>query len=253
MSDLPYRPEHVNDAIAETEELSNEELGAYVRLQRALWRSGGYLPANQLSRFARAGKRWGKIAPAILAKLTIVDGWASCSVLLDLLLRTRERRAAAVDKARMAGRASGQKRASAVTFGGMQKSRLNGDNPLESHKPAELQVHLENTNQNHKIDSKSGRGIDVTGAEREIFDHGAAVLVERVKLRRTAATSQISKWLAELGDAHAVADLIAAGVHENLTGAPFVAVIDQRVKTLKTEREKGLPLPFGFQPNVVRK
>lgn len=98
MTELPYRPEHVNDAIAASDDLTNEELGAYIRLQRALWRAGGLLPENDLQRISRAGKRWNAIAPAIMRRLKIASGMASCPDIMAMLVVTRERRAKAVER-----------------------------------------------------------------------------------------------------------------------------------------------------------
>jgi uncharacterized protein YdaU (DUF1376 family) len=260
VTELPYRSEHVNDAIADSEELTNEELGAYVRLQRALWRAGGYLPADKLARFARAGKRWGKLAPTILSKLTVGDGMASCSQLLELLLRTRERRSAAVDKARKGGMA----KASRGTFASDQNGRLNAVKPLESHNTALLEADPKRANQNQKIESSSlslrMRGEAAGHRERKnsedherVYNRGVAVLMERVKLRRLSATSQVGKWLAVLENPNDLEDLIEAAKAEGLAGAQFVAIIDQRVKILKRERECGPSLPLGFTPNVVPK
>lgn len=255
MTELPYRPEHVNDAIADSEELSNEELGAYVRLQRSLWRAGGYLPAAQLGRFARAGKRWGALAPAILKKLTVIDGIASCASLLDTLLKTRQRRAAAVDKARKAGAASGRIRVSAVAFGGHENSRLNASKSLESKilvpTTSSPQASLKPTNQNqNKNPSLLSQNSDT---DSRLFEEGVPMLMDRVGLTRLASRSQISKWYTKLPNGNALWALIDAVKSENLRGAAVVALIDQRVKTLKSEQERGPALPLGYRPNVVSK
>ena len=131
MTDLPYFPQHVNDAIANSEELTNEELGAYVRLQRALWRAGGYLPADpkKLARFSRAGKRWGAIAAAIMGKLTILGEKVSCPDVLRSMLMANERRERAVRAAHIKHGAS---RVSDGRESPTSDSRLNSRKPLKS-------------------------------------------------------------------------------------------------------------------------
>jgi hypothetical protein len=281
MTNLPYMPLNVNDFLADTQELSNEETGAYIRLHCALWRSNGYLPAEQLGRFARAGKRWGVIAPAILTKLTIFGGLASCGKLLGLLLRTKERHARAVDKGRKGGILSGkirQIRASAVAFAPTQIRPLNGDKPLESLNRSEpglrpsLKLEASNQKREERKKESSDEGLEalvmrsmapietaivlpeaVTNADGWLYREGVAMLMERAGLRRGPATAQISRWRSALRDPEEVATILAAAEYENLRGPPFVAVIDQKVKTLRSEKERGLPLPFGFQPNVVRR
>jgi uncharacterized protein YdaU (DUF1376 family) len=331
MNDLPYRSENVNEALAHTTDLTNEELGAYLRLQWAFWRAGGYLPNNMnaLARIAHAGRRWGKIKPAILAKLTITEDAISCPLTLARLLITRElrrkrsatgtrggdavwghrserlTRSERLAKARTKGQHTAEQWKFLVKFCGGKCVKCASDDPITKDHivplyqggsdgidniqpmctecnvrkrreavdyrpvgwqaalgwqpempgktPAETPGERPAYNKRSKIEERGGRLRKVTAEQVETFECGIVVLMERVKLRRVSAISQMSKWLMELGDPDTVADLIAAGVHENLTGAPFVAVIDQRVKTLKTEREKGLPLPFGFQPNVIRK
>jgi len=252
MSELPYMSEHVADVMADSDELTNEELGAYVRLRRAMWRAGGYLPAKELRRFARAGKRWGIIAPMILSKLTIAEGKASCAQLLELLLRTRERRQKAA--------ARGQKGAAARWSNGSAALQSSASvvplKPAKSLISPELAVleamrgsSLSDGNQNQKsIESKS-----LPRTESSIFAMGERMIVERVGIRALAARSQVAKWLSAVGDENDLASILASAADENLRGARFVAVVDQRVRSAKECREKGMPLPFGFRPNVVSK
>lgn len=244
MTELPYRPEHVNDAIADTEELSNEELGAYVRLQRALWRAGGFLPAKELGRFARAGKRWGAIAPMILRKLTIANGLASCSMQLDVLLRTRARRAAAAEKAVKAAQARWSSHGSERRRSQSSNGGLNAANTLKNNDVVMLQASVEksyavaNQNQNH-IDSEN------------LYEKGIAALTDRVRIKALAARVQMGKWLSEVGNEGELLVIIEAAIKENLRGPPFVAIIDQRARAVGIQRKRGEMLPFGFQPNVI--
>jgi uncharacterized protein YdaU (DUF1376 family) len=254
MTELPYRPEHVADAMADSDELTNEELGAYVRLQRAFWRAGGFLPAKDLSRFSRAGKRWGAIGPMILRKLTITEGKASCSAILDLLLRTRDRRAKAAERASMAatarwGSKDETRRGSVAT---LKTPKL-----LINHNVTMLEALVtqsfghSNQNQNQNLASKSLiKSDDATGG-REVYEVGVKLLTERVGVRMLAARSQIAKWLV-IASEDDLGDILQAASAENLRGSGLVSVVDQRVRAVKQVRERGEPLPFGFQPNIVR-
>ena len=247
MSRLPYRPEHVNDAIANSEELTNEELGAFVRLTWALWRAGGYLPDDQkkLARFARAGSRWGSIAPAIMAKLTVAAGKISCPEILMTIFLVEQRRARAAK--------------AAAARHGKPDSALTSYNPLESLTPtcaqagSELVLAASNQNQNNNIDSKS---LNTSGAaagrraNETFYELGAQFLIQRVGVRALAARSQIAKWLVAVdGNEIELSAIMASAGAENLNGARLIAVIDQRVGNRRTERAKGPPLPFP--PNLV--
>ena len=241
MAHLPYRPEHVNDAIANSEELTNEELGAFVRLTWALWRAGGYLPDDQkkLARFARAGSRWGSIAPAIMAKLTVAAGKISCPEILMTIFLVEQRRAKAA-------------KAAAHRYGKPDPS-LTSYNPLDSlgsnitvAKTKDV-LAASNQNQNKNLDSKtlSGRGISA-----RFYELSTKMLIERVGVRGLAARSQVAKWLAGVdGNELELQEIMNAAGAENLQGARLIAVIDQRVGNRRTERKQGPPLPFP--PNLV--
>jgi uncharacterized protein YdaU (DUF1376 family) len=247
MSHLPYRPEHNNDASANTEELTNEELGAFVRLQRALWRSGGYLPDDQkkLARYARAGSRWGIIAPAIMGKLNAIGGKVSCPTILMTIFLVEQRRAKAA-------------KAAAQRFGKADPP-LTSRNPLDSLESNITQASTEhmlgrsNQNQNKNLDSKtlSGRGMSSRSqANNTFYELSTEFLIKRVGIRALAARSQVAKWLSAVeGNESELQTIMDAAGAENLQGARLIAVIDQRVGNRKTERKQGPPLPFP--PNLV--
>lgn len=247
MSHLPYRPEHVNDASANSEELTNEELGAFVRLQRALWRAGGYLPDDQkkLARYARAGSRWGIIAPAVMTKLNAIGGKVSCPEILMTIVLVEQRRAKAA-------------KAAGVRYGKADPV-LNSRNSLESlttNITVAGQEHIlaaSNQNHNKNLDSKTlSRGGDSarSQANRTFYELSTEFLIKRVGVRGLAARSQIAKWLAAIdGDESELQAIISAAGAENLQGARLIAVIDQRVGNRKTEKKQGPPLPFP--PNLV--
>jgi hypothetical protein len=74
--------------------------------------------------------------------------------------------------------------------------------------------------------------------------------MERVGLRQLAARSQIAKWHAALGDDAELTGVLLAAENENLRGPSFVAIIDQRIRTLQRTKERGLALPFA--PNLIK-
>jgi uncharacterized protein YdaU (DUF1376 family) len=250
-------PVIVNDEIAETSGLTNEELGALVRLKWAMWKSGGWLPddGKQLARVARAGSRWGKIAPAVLALFTIGGGKVSSPSLLNTLLITRERRAKNVK----AVRARWSK----------PEVPLNASNPLIGHDstPADVSVghalRTSNQNQNKKDPSfyvedravaalgeaagppkKAGSTPGSNEALHEtLYVHGCELLVSRVGVRLLQARAQISRWLVQVSAEDLARVLADADVH-NLQGASFVNVVDKRVAAIAAEKLFGGSLRF---------
>lgn len=258
MSELPYMPSHVSDEIADTEHLTNEELGAFRRLIRAMWRAGGFLPDDTkvLARYSRAGKRWGQIAPALLAMMTVGGGKVSFTPLLAMLDLTRNRRRQAADAAgrRWAGEKSG-KAALKSGFSGQQKvdigrpqsqRKLLKVNNL-THATASSEHMLNGCNHNQNQYSSSLVGAAKRTSEEELIQSGAELLMHRVGLTALQAQSQIKRWLRQTGDVEALATVLAAADNFNLQGPNFVTVVDARVVAIETERSKGLALPFGLQ------
>lgn len=287
MAELPYRPEHVNDAIADSEELTNEELGAFIRLQRAMWRAGGLLDADpkRLARFARAGSRWGKIAPAIMAKLTILGGKVSDPALMTMLDLTRNRRrqkaeaAAASNAAQAAARAAGQ----AVGNSRADPPRKSkADMPLTSSNPLKTNevgtagaVGLRaqddrNQNQNHleevvllrpdaaadapKGSFEEAKDKQITSAlNATLYEAGVELLHERVGLDRKAAKKQIAKWLVALDDPHLLAKMLAYAEYRDIRGPDLINLIDAPAKQVQHEREVGPLLPLRGVIGEVKK
>ena len=242
MTELPYRQEHVADEIADAEELTNEEMGALVRLERQMWRRGGYLPLKDLARFARAGRRWGRIAPAVLGKLTIVGDQASSESVLIMLESSRQRRAQAVEKGRAGGLKSGQVRRTETPNRVKSERARSDDNSLM----------LLNRNEAAASSSLSPASSNQNQISKNLlYEEGSRLLVERVGMRSLAARSQISKWLVAVGDEGNLEIILDAARNENLRGSNLVVVIDQRVAICKRERERGGALPLG--PSVISK
>lgn len=252
MSDLPYRPEHVNDAIAASEELTNEELGAYIRLQRALWRAGGYLPHDmrKLARFARAGSRWGRVAPAIMGKLTAAAGLVSCPDILRATVMAGERRAKAVKAANIRHANTEVVRESSRPLKSLESTPA-----LAATK--ELLAAC-NQNQNYlesKTLSASGDAVAVRDSKEgnsAVCETAIKLLVEKAGSRSLAARAQTARWLGACGSEAELASILEGVGRENLEGQRLIAVVNQRVNLIKQTKRFGAPLPFGFRPNVVK-
>jgi len=268
MSELPYMPVNVNDEIAETAHLTNEELGALMRLKWALWKSGGYLAddGKQIARIARAGSRWGKIAPAVLALLTVAGGMVSSRSMLTTLLITRERRAKAVKAVNVRNR--------------KPEVPLNSNNLLKTHKVGIAQEASKQLlgayNHNQKKESKDFKTLlepsaaavcgsaqghsskasagSVEGLARSsgdedlnlsLYVHGTELVVTRTGVNALQARAQISRWLMQIPDGHGLARVLADVDQHNLQGAAFINVVDQRVAEIAAEAVFGSKLPFG--------
>lgn len=263
-------PVIINDEMAETADLTNEELGALVRLKWAMWKSGGYLAddSRQLARIARAGSRWGKIAPAVLALFTVAGGKVSSSRLLSTLLITRERRA---------------KNAKAVTARWAKpEGPLTSSKPLKSHDVGAnyvsstyaLRISNHNYNKNLRIkdsslvggavaeaasgqpSSSSAGSVDgfvegVRALDESIYVHGTELLVQRVGLQLLRARAQISRWLVDI-EPEALARVLAEADQHNLQGPAFINVVDQAVASIKAETMFGGHLALGLTPAKKR-
>lgn len=104
MAALPYMPLYVADYMADTSHLTTTEHGAYMLLLMAMWRSGGALPNDdvRLSRVARLPlDKWRRMAPTILALMTVENGFVSQGRLVQELQHSQGR----VAKRREAGKA----------------------------------------------------------------------------------------------------------------------------------------------------
>lgn len=273
MSELPYMPSHVSDEIADTEHLTNEELGAFRRLIRAMWRAGGLLPDDDklLARYSRAGTRWGAISPAIMAMMTVAGGKVSNPALMMMLTLTRERRRAAVERGEAGALArwgrkvdnspksvdNSPKSVEKSVFRSAAKLKtgtaLNSSKSLKTNDGAMLEALPKHclSNGNHNQNQYSSALVSASkrtseeGLHETLYEQGTELLMHRVGKTALAARAQISRWLNQVGgDAEALATVLAGADGFNLQGAPFVAVVDTRVAAIETERNKGFALPF---------
>lgn len=258
MAELPYMPVVVNDEIAEASDLTNEELGAFWRLKLAMWKAGGYLvdDAKKLARIARAGKRWGQIAPAVMAKLTFHGGKVSCPELLATLLITRERRRKAA--------------LSAGTRWAKSEGGLSPSNPLKEQQPAHANASPEHMlgaskhNQNkHDQDSFLGESAPAArkGSAAEarsdadfaqtLYKTGTELLTERCDLTTLQAKSQLSRWMAKVHPMD-LARFMADAEQHNLKGQHFLRVVDSGVEATYEVETKGPRLPLD-RPHLAAK
>jgi len=95
MAEFPFMPLYTDALIADTDGMTTEAFGAYVRILCSLWRHGGRLPndAGILSRIAGCSRReWSRVEPAIMPLLTVVEDTVSQKRITSTILRTRETR-----------------------------------------------------------------------------------------------------------------------------------------------------------------
>lgn len=262
MVELPYRMEHVPDAIADTSHMTNEEVGAYQRLKWALWLAGGYLPEAQLRNHARGGKRWSRIVGVISEKLTFARGVFSIARELEMRLLARERRAKAAEKGAAAAKARWRAPRSEApnrdSYGVARNAEKSHKNNEGSMLEALIMQSMSNANQNQTLKNPSSlskrdaRKVAGNQEESAAYRLGEALLVERVGVRGLAARSQVSKWITKVGDELAVAAILEAIERENIRGPHLVRIVDQRTSVLENERKRGPALPLHSKPQIVR-
>lgn len=241
MAHLPYRPEQINDADANELGLTLEQVGAFVKLKRAVWRNNGWLPNDAviLAALSGAGRKWPRIAQALRRKLIVKEGRIFIEEITTMLQLAIERRAKAVTAGRQSGLARTNFRVAKFAHA---KSLKNNETALNQVGPE-----FNNHNQTH-IQAKTQRPADAAAVRQSsgtFCEVGARILVERVNMRSLAAQHQIARWLSAVdGDEAELNAILRAAAAENLRGPHFVAVIDQRIASRNRELKKGLPLPF---------
>ena len=108
MSSLPTMPVGVDRHIADTAHMTNEEAGAYFRLQIFAWRSPGCCLPDEDARFARmlgtTLKRWAVLKPIVLANWILKNGnWSNQQVAREHQFVSEK-----VERKRAAGRKGGR-------------------------------------------------------------------------------------------------------------------------------------------------
>lgn len=111
MSAIPYMPLYVADYLADAAHLTTEEHGAYMLLIMTYWQRGKPLPADpcRLANIARmTNERWTDVQQTLSEFFVIGDGvWAHKRIEAELS-KFRDKS----DKAKAAGKASGERRKS---------------------------------------------------------------------------------------------------------------------------------------------
>ena len=108
MSQFPTMPVGVDRHIADTAHMTNEEAGAYFRLQVFAWRSPGCCLPDDDVRLARmlgtTPKRWATLKPIVLANWTLIEGnWRN-----DQVAREHQFVSEKVERKRAAGKLGGR-------------------------------------------------------------------------------------------------------------------------------------------------
>ena len=108
MSMLPIIPVNADKYLADTAHMTNEEAGAYFRLQVFAWRTPGCCLPDDDARFARmlgtTPKRWAALKPIVLRNWTLIDGnWINDQIAIE-----HEIVAEKVEKKRASGRQGGR-------------------------------------------------------------------------------------------------------------------------------------------------
>lgn len=120
MSALPYMPLYIADYMADAAHLSTEEHGAYLLLIMTYWQRGKALPSDpdRLANIARmSNERWASVERTISEFFIEKDGeWRHGRVEAELA-KVRDKS----EKARAAGKASGERRSSKPATGGNRK------------------------------------------------------------------------------------------------------------------------------------
>lgn len=197
MAEFPALPLWTDAFLGDTTHLTTIEIGAYMLLLMAAWRSEGTrLPDDdrKLARFARLGpNQWARMKPTMRDFWEVKDGWWTQRRLTDEASAVRQRREAAAAN----GRASALKR----------KDRHS------TKRHASLVASLEPSDDGSAttIPSSVPNG---TGAAapidpvKDLFDAGVALLTAKGR-KEPDARKIIGKWRKARGEAQALAAIVA--------------------------------------------
>ncbi len=196
MSGQPYMKLWISDFLGDTLHLSAEEVGQYMLLLMAMWRNGGYVPADDktLCRIAR-----GPVADAVLSL---------CERSADGLL-SQKRLRAELEKAKTRSEAA---RESAKVKWLKSKRSLHADAErtqcVGNANHSQSQLASNDANNNSARPSARDELVSVLDAE-----HAEAVIEHRKRLRApltAKAARQLAKELARAPDPNAAADEMLA-------------------------------------------
>jgi uncharacterized protein YdaU (DUF1376 family) len=271
MAELPYMPIVVSDTIAETGHLTNEELGALLRIQWAMWMAGGLLDLDQLPRYARAGKRWGAISRAIFAKLLVIDGKVSSPEITELLARTRDRRRRKAEAGRAGGLARSEGRLNATSAG-----RPNERNALKSYeaggrsawpalgqsKSKEEYGTRDSMEQRASVPPPQGTGDAELVADAAVRKHALNLLMteglediaQRRGVTKILARRMLNQWLLALDqDPHLLVTVLGDAAALGLTGERFEHWMGQQVRSLQLQRRAAKQRELPLAPMLVKR
>lgn len=135
MSAIPYMPLWVSDYLADTQDFSTEEHGAYMLLIMTYWQRGEPLPNDpeRLARVARlSNERWTAVEPTLKRMFSVcLSNWTHHRIEAELT-RARDK----IEKAREAGKKGGRSKKAISeeadakrTLSGRQSGCLTTQNP----------------------------------------------------------------------------------------------------------------------------
>ena len=259
-NELPYMPVIVADERAIAGDMSNEELGVYWRIKLALWDANGFLAEDKLMRTARAGKRWGAIARTVMDYVTVAGGLFSMGSVLLALEAVRKRRADRVEHALKAAAARWEvarlknsgKAVSGVLATQISDALLKSHKSLKQQEPQMLGASFEqcpkmpNQNQNDLDNRITSYASDATAGLSEkrmpagivldpeqhalVFQHGTALVTQRVGLKKLSARSRVARWLERIGDADKLIVLLGMAEEDaSLREDDFIEFVEEQV------------------------
>jgi uncharacterized protein YdaU (DUF1376 family) len=198
MSDQPYMTLYVADFLGDTLHLSSGEIGQYVLLLLAMWRSGGSLPNDpkKLSRIAR-----GRVSESVMAFFTVADERLTQKRLQTELEKAREK----ISKASLAGKASGAARALKNNDAGSTDVRSELE-PQSNQPEPEPEPIRENKGASRSRSACLNAFIGTIDSERAeaIFDHRRAIK----KALTVRAAELLAGKLKQCPNPNAAADLM---------------------------------------------
>jgi uncharacterized protein YdaU (DUF1376 family) len=196
-----FMPVYVADLLRDTDDLSTDEFGTYLRLLLHMWTRGGVLPdePERLSRLAGVDRSGlDRVWPVIGKFFRASKGSLSQKRLSEELEKARLRKAAAVERARKGGIASASSATSSAT---------------SSEPQAPLQVDLESSTSPSPLPSesktKSSASSEGNAHARALGAFCAAWQAAYGEPYKPSASdkSQLGRLLRELGDADMVSTL----------------------------------------------
>lgn len=220
MAELPYMPVDIDADTSLTLRMTPEQYGAHMRLMKAMWRAGGYLPNNEREFVQITGcgtlKKWQRMAPMVLRGMTISGELISSPELLYRLDLTRAR----------------QKARSLASNTRWQKSKSLIGQEVE-HANAYANVIQTGSNQNQNITKttsfliRPAKGL----AMQELFEDGAHALVHVGGWSHDKAKKKLQNWLGNIeNDAEILLSMIKESVRLDHRGPRMGIFVQDQVQ-----------------------